>query len=493
MPGKLKTRKRVLAVYCIVIAAVVPGSFLAGKLMRKSDELPASTDPKRADDMSRMNGTAVRQAWDIPGEETAAQEKLHALLEQARAGHLHVAIAGARHSMGGQTIAPDGIRINMLPLKSMKLDEQTDMLHVDAGALWADVIPYLDQRGRSIAVMQSDNNFTVGGSLSVNCHGWQYGRPPIASTVESFHLMKADGSVVRASRTENKELFSLALGGYGLFGIILDADLHVIRNERLRMEQAIVPLDKALASFDTTLRKRGTPSMFYARLNITPHRMFEDVLISTLYPEQGEIPKLTDPRLVGLRRAFFSESRGSDFGKELRWAAETKLAPHVAGSVFSRNQLLNESATWFLDHSTATTDILHEYFLPRDEAVAFLKQAKTILRAHHQDLLNVTVREVQSDGDTFLRYADRPMFAFVMFFSQQRTEAADQDMAQMTRELIDAALRSGGRYYLPYRLHATVGQFHAAYPQAEEFFRLKRRYDPDSLFENELYQKYARH
>jgi FAD/FMN-containing dehydrogenase len=68
------------------------------------------------------------------------------------------------------------------------------LLHVQAGAKWADIIPYLDQHGRSVAVMQSDNSFTVGGSLSVNCHGWQYNRPPIASTVESFHLMKANGS-----------------------------------------------------------------------------------------------------------------------------------------------------------------------------------------------------------------------------------------------------------------------------------------------------------
>jgi FAD/FMN-containing dehydrogenase len=84
------------------------------------------------------------------------------------------------------------------------------------------------------------------------------------------------------------------------------------------------------------------------------------------------------------------------------------------------------------------------------------------------------------------------MIAFVMFFSQRRTGAADEDMEQMTRELIDAALQSGGRYYLPYRLHASDDEFRAAYPQAEDFFRLKRKYDPDNLFANEFYLKYAR-
>ena len=105
--------------------------------------------------------------------------------------------------------------------------------------------------------MQSDNSFTVGGSLSVNCHGWQYSRPPIASTVESFRLMKADGDIVRCSRTENQELFSLVLGGYGLCGIILEADIRVVRNERLRLQQAIAPLDSAMATFRTEAARTG--------------------------------------------------------------------------------------------------------------------------------------------------------------------------------------------------------------------------------------------
>jgi hypothetical protein len=54
------------------------------------------------------------------------------------------------------------------------------------------------------------------------------------------------------------------------------------------------PLDSAMASFELKLRERGIPRMVYARLNITPARMFDDVLINMFYPEQGETPKLTE-------------------------------------------------------------------------------------------------------------------------------------------------------------------------------------------------------
>jgi len=61
----------------------------------------------------------------------------------------------------------------------------------------------------------------------------------------------------------------------------------------------------------------------------------------------------------------------------------------------------------------------------------------------------------------------------------------------MTRELVDAVLLAGGRYYLPYRLHATPAQFLRAYPQADQFFNLKRQYDPQELFQNQFYRKYG--
>ena len=81
--------------------------------------------------------------------------------------------------------------------------------------------------------------------------------------------------------------------------------------------------------------------------------------------------------------------------------------------------------------------------------------------------------------------------AFVMLFHQRRTHAAEKAMETLTGELIEVALKLGGTYYLPYRLHATPEQFHRAYPQAKEFFKMKREYDPKELFQNQFYLKYG--
>lgn len=49
----------------------------------------------------------------------------------------------------------------------------------------------------------------------------------------------------------------------------------------------------------------------------------------------------------------------------------------------------------------------------------------------------------------------------------------------------------GGRFYLPYRLHATKEQFERAYPQAREWIELKRKHDPEGLFQNRLFEQYG--
>gem|GEM_PF-2852953 len=137
--------------------------------VRDRDEIAA---PKAGtiDDASRMNAVAISEIVDVSPDDAIAIEQIRSALTRARAAKAGVSIAGFRHSMGGHTSAPDGIVLNMLPHNRMEMLADGEILHVQSGAVWKDVIAYLDARSRSVVVMQSDNPFSVGGSLSVNCH-----------------------------------------------------------------------------------------------------------------------------------------------------------------------------------------------------------------------------------------------------------------------------------------------------------------------------------
>ncbi|WP_339381441.1 D-arabinono-1,4-lactone oxidase [Brasilonema bromeliae] len=315
-----------------------------------------------------------------------------------------------------------------------------------------------------------------------------------ASTVNSFRLMLADGSVVHCSRSENAELFSLVLGGYGLFGIILDVDLQVVKNEMYLAQRVIIPTQQYVDIFEELVNRVTDIGMVYGRISVAPDYFLKEAIL-TIYrrnpSKDGKISPLNEHSRRGLTRTVFRGEVGSNYGKNLRWQLEKALGGE-AGSNVSRNQILNRSSKLLENQKLASTDILHEYFIPPKSMETFLEKCRTIIPKHNGDLLNITVRNVHRDSDSFLRYADQNLFGLVMLFHQHRTPNAEVQMKAMTTELIDAVLSVGGRYYLPYRLHATKEQFARAYPQAQEFFALKRKYDSKEVFQNQFYLKYGK-
>jgi FAD/FMN-containing dehydrogenase len=470
----------------------VPFIFVLWTHLSDPNEPPPPPPAGYLDDASRLNETQMGPIVRLVSDLDQSEKLLRDALKNASESGTPVSIGGARHSMGGQTLNKSGIYIDTNGFNAMTLDAPNRRLHVQAGARWRDIVSYLHGHGMAVSVMQTNNDFSVGGTLSVNAHGWQHGKGPVGSTVESFRLMLADGNIKRCSRAENHELFRLAIGGYGLFGVILDVQLKVVPNAMYRSQHQVVSLDEFQDTWDA-FAGQDKVEMLYARLAVNHTDFFEELIVTGYapIPWADPFPALESPEVSPLRRAVFRGSVDSGFGKTIRWTLE-KWAGGEAGGTHSRSFLQNEPVALFANRDPERTDILHEYFVPKDKVVDFIDSIHNLFSLFDVDLLNVTIRSVETDTDSVLRYADQPMFALVMLFNQERSEAAETVMQDATRSLIDQALKVGGRYYLPYRLHATKAQFQAAYPQHTEFFAAKRRWDPDELFRNRFYDRYGK-
>lgn len=243
-----------LSIFLILFAVVsIPAIHIIRTKINEHQTIESLPSGYR-DDASHLNKTKVAKIVDVETEPQAMQKQLKELLVYAQQNHLKVSISGAKHSMGGHTIYPDGIALNMLPYNHMHLDEKTNILSIGSGATWQQALQYLDGFGKSIAVMQSFSDFSIGGSISVNGHGWQQNAAPISSSVQSFTLMQANGEIINCSRHENPELFKLVIGGYGLFGIILDVKLKVVDNVALKFNSISLDPQDYLKTFSSSLR-----------------------------------------------------------------------------------------------------------------------------------------------------------------------------------------------------------------------------------------------
>lgn len=417
---------------------------------------------------------------------------LRAELTEAKAAGRGLVAHSARHSMGGQSLLANGTAITLdQPFIEPNVASKT--YRVAAGTRWSTVIRELDKIGFSPAVMQSNNDFSVASTYSVNAHGWPVAFSGGGTTVRSLKMMLADGQLVTCSPTENPDLYGFAMGGYGMFGVITELEVDMVPNSRLDPTYQTMPGKDFGEAFLKAIRENPDIQMAYGRMDVTIDGFFDEALMITYKPnaDQADIPAATGSGFISkVSRDIFRQQPGSDRWKSLRWGIEAMLNPYISSGSSTRNSLMNEPVVTLDDKDPTRTDILHEYFVSPSRFAEFVTACQEVIPSSFQELLNITLRFVDTDKYSVLNYATEPRIAAVMLFSQEKSVRGEADMARMTSELIERVLAIGGAYYLPYRPHATLDQFKRSYLRHGEFVAKKRLIDPGLAFRNGLWENY---
>lgn len=484
-------RKHILtiAILVVVIFISIP-IFHILKTKWNEDDTRISIPEGYTNDASELNLTKIDTIILVPDDKKEIETQLKSILKYAKENGLKISIAGAQHSMGGHTIYPNGIVLNMLSYKQMELDSSNNTLTIGSGALWEDALKFLDKHGKSIAIMQAFSSFSIGGSISVNGHGWQKDLPPISESVISFTLMNENGEIINCSRSENQELFKLAIGGYGLFGIILDIKLKIVDNNALQYKYIRLSPENYVSYYKKYISENPNVNLVFGRLRISDKHFLEEATLNYFEKVDGQIPILSNEKSTEKQRLVFRGSVNNEYGKRLRWDLETGMNKVSKNKLYSRNELLNDHVSLIENKDNSSTDLLQEYFIPERNFNQYIEEIKPILKKSKIDLLNITIRGVHKDKDSYLNYARENVFGFVLLFNQKKTEQQEEEMKILTNSLVDIALKNEGTFYLPYRLHIDKDKMRKSYPQADRFFELKRKYDPTEIFNNKFYEHY---
>ncbi|GAB3959917.1 FAD-binding oxidoreductase [Spirosoma harenae] len=414
------------------------------------------------------------------------------LQERIRTTKGPISVGGGRFSMGGQTASPQSLHIDMRGLNQViDFSKEAKTINVQAGIRWCDIQHFIDTHDLSIKIMQTYANFTVGGALSVNCHGRYMGHGPLILSVRSIELLLADGSLVHASRTENPDFFYGAIGCYNGIGIIVSAELDLEDNLAVQREFHKLPYSEYRQYFFDTTRD-NTEAVFHNGDMYPPE--FKNMRAVT-WVKTTKAPTVKT-RLMPLRESYpleryfmwaFTETMAG------KWRREHIVDPllYLTKPIHWRNYEAGYDVAELEPRSrTKRTYVLQEYFVPVRNFEAFAEKMSEIFNRYNVNVINVSVRHALTDSGSYLAWAREEVFAFVVYYKQRTNDVAKAEVVVWTRELIDAVLSVGGAYYLPYQAHATLEQFHRAYPNAEKLFALKKNLDPDFRFRNIFWDTY---
>jgi len=202
---------------------------------------------------SQLNETRVDRVVAVDSEAA-----LRRAIKAARRDRKAVSIAGGRHAMGGQQFASGSVMIDTRPMHhGVRLDAARDIVETDAGIQWPELVECLiamqKSQNRQWGIVQKQtgaDRLTLGGALGANVHGRGLKFRPFIGDVEAFTIMDGDGNLRTCSRTHNPELFRLAIGGYGLFGVVTRVQLRLMPRTKLERVVQVMDTDGLMNAFD---------------------------------------------------------------------------------------------------------------------------------------------------------------------------------------------------------------------------------------------------
>lgn len=422
--------------------------------------------------------------------------EVQSIIQEASASGKKVSLLGAGMSQGKQAISNSdlNIAIDTKKLNWVSIDPVSKTANVGAGATWESIQQQANKFGLAVKVMQASNIFTVGGSLSVNCHGWDHKCGNLRNTILSIKVIDACGEM-REFYPNDKE-FNYIVGGFGLCGAIVEAKIMLTENHPVYEYGIEIEPECYVDYFKKHIRENDEVLMHLYRLSLKPNKLFKTGVAVSYLKASDEImvSELKEEPKDGTRRdrIFLHTLRRLPWLRSFAWNLEKKNC--LTEKFSTRNEVMRPPIKPIFNQSKIDTEWLQEFFVKEEHLSDFLEYLSKILESNRVAVLNASVRFVKHDPDTLLSYSkDGDRFAVVLFFNQKLSQKEIEKTKLWVREVIDYLIANEGTYYLPYQHFATLEQFQTCYPGWKDFLSFKKKSDPTCLFETGFFKDYLDH
>ena len=357
-------------------------------------------------------------------------------------------------------------------------------------------------RAQALSIRQKQtgaDTLTIGGAVACNAHGRGLMMGPIVDDIESFTLIDAAGQVVECSRDHNGELFRLVIGGYGLFGVVVNVTLRLCPRRKMVRLVDIIEIDDAIGAVLSRIAEGCVYGDFQYAIDPHDESFLRLGVMSCYRPAPADAVVDSDATYLS-KDGWLSLLELAHRDKAAAFATYAHHYVSSHGQVYWSDTM--QLSTYIPEYSEFLASrglvsdgsedslVIGEQYVPPGSLVKFLDRARSVLRETGAEVIYGTIRAIRRDKTTFLPWA-RDDYACVIFnLRTPHTTAGIERTHDAFRKLTDASLELGGSFYLTYHRAATASQVARAYPRFQEFLAMKERYDPAGVFQSDWYRHY---
>jgi FAD/FMN-containing dehydrogenase len=448
-----------------------------------------------------------------PENEAACRETLVFCMQN----RLSVCARGGGFSYGDIILNDRNVLLDTSKMsRILDFDESRGLITVEPGVRIIDILRAVLHRRFTLAASPSASSITVAGAIGANVNGkdgWRMGN--FGDQVVDLKLMVASGEVLHVDRTTDTELFRAVIGGMGLLGIIVQATLKLrkipspyllisrtpVQNlvELLEhLEQVEADSDFAVVWLDTCTRGSRFGRAVVHATKWVEHESSTDELQAQVAASLGRLEaRLSQARMLRpvtelvvtsmlqfqklsirlfnamyflwctLRRRLKSADNVESF---LRYNFDASFViPSAAAVCGPRGYTIQVT----IPRSDAQKAIAEFIRLCQDSPCL---PAKLIMRVHRRDDYLISFSE---DG-------------YSLNFELHPKKRHEKRMNRFVDDLIECVIRYGGKAHLAKDQVLSRSQFQRLFPKYREFLQIKRRLDPEELFQSDMYRRLIR-
>ncbi|MBD0290992.1 MAG: FAD-binding oxidoreductase, partial [Thermoleophilia bacterium] len=396
---------------------------------------------------SQLNETEVAEIVAVD-----SLDAIRAAISRAAERDLPVSVSGGRHAMGGQQFCADGVQLDTRPLaRVLDLDREGGTVEVEAGLQWPELLAYLrrEQEGARFAwtfrqKQSGADRLSIGGAVSANAHGRGLAFKPFVDDVESLTLVDAKGDVVTCSRTQNRDLFRLVVGGYGLFGVVYSVRLRLVPRLTLERLVEVRSLDGVVDAFEQRIEDRFLYGDFQFATDPGDPGFLRRGIFSCYRPVAVDAPIPAGQRALS-REDWKQLLLLAHVDKAKAWERYSTHYLSTSGQLYDSDahqltEYVDDYHAWLdavTDAPERATEMITELYLPRDRLADFMREAARDFRTHGVDLVYGTVRLIERDDESFLAWAREPWACVIFNLHVVHTPTGLASAADAFRRLID--------------------------------------------------------
>ena len=157
----------------------------------------------------------------------------------------------AAQNAGGSVLLMPGAAVGA----PYSLDDNTGIVTAPAGMSLDDILRDSVPRGWFVPVTPGTRFVTVGGAIASDIHGKNHHFDgSFGQHVRSMRVLLSSGEIVRLSPEENAAWFWATVGGMGLTGVVLDAEIRMLKigSSRVRVEtERLTDFDAVVAAMSS--------------------------------------------------------------------------------------------------------------------------------------------------------------------------------------------------------------------------------------------------